>query len=374
MNFVTSFGDRTGNKISLEVLFEDYIPENLLYREKHLQEIQFYLLQYKTKRTPDLLLIGPPATGKTLTIRYLLKDLPADHAKKILYAVAEDTTYKTLLSIARAQNISIPERGLGLDEVMNTTFAQLEKQGITTVVIDEANRIEDTGINDLAYRFSRGKISSICISNSMMFRKKITDVSALSSYLPSNIYFQPYTTEETRCILENRLTESNSVGYIDNECIAYISALVAQKNMDLRYAITLLRKTLEHCIMNKQNKATVDIIKEVEKSLDADYVYTVLEKLKPPQWLLLKIITAKKNDTISSIFANYNSAAIMYGTRPLSKTILRENLRILETCGYITTNRKSRGYSKGVEWCVEPNPELSGERIGQIVENLLRNE
>ena len=81
---------------SLEVLAHDYLPPRLLCRETEYGELAMELkLMMSGFPPPKMILLGPPGTGKTVTIKKVLSDLRVPYA----YVVAESSAFKTLVAL-----------------------------------------------------------------------------------------------------------------------------------------------------------------------------------------------------------------------------------------------------------------------------------
>src|SRR3989338_8983604 len=66
-----------------EVFYPDYLPEEMLHREKELREIVFNLKGVENRnRPPSIVIHGPPGTGKTSVVRYVIKELK-EYTKRV---------------------------------------------------------------------------------------------------------------------------------------------------------------------------------------------------------------------------------------------------------------------------------------------------
>src|SRR5271157_416568 len=66
------------------VLMPDYLPEVMTHRERQIEEVAYGLKGAAGgKKTENMLILGPSGTGKTSTVRYVLKQLQ-EYSQKVV--------------------------------------------------------------------------------------------------------------------------------------------------------------------------------------------------------------------------------------------------------------------------------------------------
>ncbi|MEW6070951.1 MAG: AAA family ATPase, partial [Candidatus Thermoplasmatota archaeon] len=177
-------------KYKLDVFDETYIPDRIKFRDDQIQRLKFYYDDYASTgaRVPDIALQGAPATGKTVCIKHVLSSFDSRH---ILYTVAQETTYKTLVTIGRQLDLRLPLRGLSVPELLDMVWEKLDERNIRVLALDDVDKVKDPHLEEIFYKFSRGDKALTVLTNYMLFKQRIRDVGVQSSYNPIRIFFPP---------------------------------------------------------------------------------------------------------------------------------------------------------------------------------------
>ena len=157
-------------------IFTDYIHltseltlDELVDREEQISKIWtelVYTLEHNLSGK-TFFLFGPPGTGKTETIKYILKKtiqwakLP--HAPKIAHfynnCAIYNTPYSIMRELCRSLKITIPQRGFSTEEAYTRFLEKLPSLQLNylIIILDEIDLLygNKKAGNDLLYKISR---------------------------------------------------------------------------------------------------------------------------------------------------------------------------------------------------------------------------
>ncbi|MDE1798252.1 MAG: AAA family ATPase [Candidatus Micrarchaeota archaeon] len=234
------------------VLRPEFMPDELLGREREMRELAGYLQEAARGRAPPAtLLIGPPGTGKTTTSKLLLKQLEEVSRKPLALYIncwETPTRFGILNALVIGLGDMLPRRGIAVDEVV----ARLNEIGrrqerIPIVVLDEADRLLASPAHEdrVLYDLSRAqealglKVGLIAISNDTALPVKL-DARVRSSLTNHRIDFAPYNPAQLKAILNERAGRAFRPGALDAEVVPLCAAVGAKAGGDARVSLHLL--------------------------------------------------------------------------------------------------------------------------------------
>src|SRR3989339_794375 len=120
------FGETSGDSKIIakpEVLAPDYLPEEILYRSTELQTIADSIKPLLRKQEMNNLFVyGKSGTGKTVSIRVLIKQL-REHSPNIIPVYVNCWENHTQMAVYNRINeeikLPLPRRGLATDEIFD---------------------------------------------------------------------------------------------------------------------------------------------------------------------------------------------------------------------------------------------------------------
>ena len=270
---------------NIEVLKDNYIPPELLFREKEkediLKEIRVF---FKTGIAPnDMFIHGPPSTGKTHMIKKIiqetnrfvdtLKEFKPDNMPegvenyKMIYTSFNNTTIRQ--GLGEILGMRLGRAGYTVMDVIYKIIDQ-EVEGTTTFVFDEIDKVKVTSnernpINTLISIIKRLRerrpdlpdISLIVIANKDI--TKYLELATKSVFIPKIIFFRNYKPEEIYKILEDRCKRAFVDGAITKKEIMHLTKKLAKVN-DLRFGLKTLIEASKIASMIGADRITVDII------------------------------------------------------------------------------------------------------------------
>lgn len=351
-------------------LSPDYVPRNLVHREFEIKQLLNYLrcmIDVPGKMSQKVLMIGPVGSGKTATSK-LFGSSFSEAARKRgvnlryihINCHKDRTQFLILTKIAKNLIDGFPDRGLSTQELLNIIYEKLndEKEYIL-LTLDEVDyfiRIGgETSIYDLLrvsdeYLNKPQRISFILIARDASFIP-LLDHATQSVLMRNIIRFKPYTAEQLRDILIERVREAFYENVVSNEVICNI-AEVSAKTGDARYALELLWRAAK--IAEIEGKRTVSL-ENVRMAISMIHPNVREEEMnalsKHEKLLLLSIVKClKKNEqqyvSIGEVEKMYKIICEEYNVEPRAHTKIWEYIQNLRNIGLIYTkimNLESKG-------------------------------
>jgi|Deesub1362B_J571_1020462.scaffolds.fasta_scaffold05539_3 cell division control protein 6 len=223
----------------------DFLPDVLLHREQQMNQLVANLMPALRGSSPvHTLCLGPPATGKTSTILYVLSQLGEDVEKVYLRCPAIGTIYKILARIfEKVCNHQAPQTGLSHIKLYEKIMERLDRPLI--VVLDDINFISTGVVNDLLYLLLKSpeeygvKIGIVAAATDIKFPLSLSpEVGAVFHY--SAIYYSLYGNKEIWDILRWRVEKGFVAGAFSDGAFERVVELASEAG-DLRLGMYLLR-------------------------------------------------------------------------------------------------------------------------------------
>jgi len=325
---------------SPEVFSFAYVPEEIVERGEtsRLYNEASKFINYGIPN--NILLIGPPGSGKTVTLNYVrqqLKELKPN--LMVSYVNCSDKTASTIMNIL-AQNLS--RKKLSEEQQIISFLSQLT--GNILIVLDEI----DKGINlrHLLYSLSRPaeilenfkySISLILVSNDLNWDDSL-DLAVRSSLQSTRISFENYSKNDIIKILTGRA----KVGFNDENCINQkllekIAETVSEKyHGDCRIAIKILLYSAQSA--ESKNRETIeehDIEVGVPKAIK-DIEKDKLSRLSNRDFLALYAIQQSLDKTVEGVYNKFlELIPLCIDIKPVKETMFHHILEYLDTHGLI---------------------------------------
>lgn len=266
------FDDVSGSSIirSEQLLTPESPPPNIVGREREIHSIRDAVHPLTEGKTPDNLLVyGPPGSGKTVCVDHVLDALENETGVKTVRINCWQ--YRTRPSLLTELLIQLgypaPRKGKPVDTLLKLIGTWLDKNRSVAVALDEFDRFEDKAeiIYDLHIlsQQSENKLGLILISN-LPPEEFLLDSRSRSRLNCRSIKFQPYTSEELRKILNDRIKKAFEPGTVQPEVIETIADEVAESDGDCRDAIERLRQAGRKASQEGVSELTSQILKKIE--------------------------------------------------------------------------------------------------------------
>ncbi|WUR04782.1 origin recognition complex subunit 1 (ORC1) [Vairimorpha necatrix] len=258
-------------------------------REQEFKTLQLKIRKFLTDESnSNIFISGVPGSGKTHTIKQVLKDLNQDY----IYLNAghlklKSLIYKEIFNKLKCQKSKKTDNLFSL----RNHFMTCKTQHI--LIIDEIDLLTNKSqsflynLTDFAY-LENTKILLICISNTMNLPEKFLESKVCSRFGKNRVDFKPYTHVKLKKILSSNYKDVNIYD------VELISRRVASIFGDVRKAFSLVENIKES--------------KEMTKLINKSFLpvgYMILPNLSKYQKILLNIVLHSEDFSISTIFKNF---------------------------------------------------------------------
>ncbi|MEX2191972.1 MAG: AAA family ATPase [Nitrosarchaeum sp.] len=359
-------------------------PSKLISRVNEVEKIVHFISDYKQQQVVPLVSIyGRSGTGKSTLVKYV-----CNYITEVELCFANLRKAKTVFgtinlilnqldqpSLASAQGMN-----LGLEKIRETILntMKLKDKKLFVLALDEFDVIfydKRGNPSDFVYKLvemvaelkEKGCLAMIfTISNNILSDYDLDD-RVRSRIGNSEIFFKPYTKEETLEILQQRSEEAFGKK-IDDKVLEECAKISYLEHGDARRAVDLLRVSAE--IAAKENKEiSAEHIKNASKQLQKDRLGEVISNLAYHSKVIALVLAAKTYalddewHTTKSIFDRYTK---YLNIEPVGYRRFSELLNDLENSGLLVSKTGSKGH-KGYksEFALVVDPEIVGELIAK---------
>lgn len=379
-----------------EVLSPHYIPENLLFRERQMDEIVKSLTpSLKGERGRNLFVYGKTGTGKTSCVKHIvdrIKNLTVVRAK-ICYINCRiyNSRYRVLYKIISDYLPLYAKRGYGIVDIYEKIINWIDEDGKKLIVVlDEIDVIKD--LDDLIYTLTRansdiksGGITIVGISNKISFKEEL-DPRSLSTLYENELVFPPYNSNELASILKDRVDIGFKKNVVDPAAINLAAAIAAKESGDARLALKIISKAGELVDENGGGTITPKEITEASRFAEEDIAYELVNTLPEHQKLIIYAISllsiqgsrykrlSDEKDTYlfsGDVYSKYSSISQSLEKEPKSSRWYRKYIVDLEMQGLISTYESGkgiRGHTKLIKLAYPP------EKMKETIEKTLAKE
>ena len=359
-------------------------PEKIVSRVNEVEKIVRYISDYEQQQTVPLVSIyGRSGTGKSTLVRYVCNYFPEiklcfvnlRKAKTVFGTINLILNELDQPSLASAQGMN-----LGMEKIRESilTITTLEKKKLFVLALDEFDVIfydKRGNPSDFVYKLvemqaelkSKGCLAMIfTVSNNVLSDYDLDD-RIRSRIGNSEIFFKPYTKEETLKILQQRSEEAFGKK-IDEKVLEECAKISFLEHGDARRAVDLLRVSAEIAAKEKKD-LLVKHVKDASKQIQKDRVEEVISSLSHHSKLICLVLASKTfgldkmQHSTMSIFEKYKEYV---QSEPVSYRRLSELLKDLENTGLIISDTRSNG-QKGYrsEFQLVVDPRIVGEMINK---------
>ena len=352
-----------GSKIfkNKNVLFHDYIPDNLPFRESQINRLaKIFSSLIRGEKGSNIFVYGKPGTGKTAVIRYVLgrfkrfiEEKGIDIHSSYVNCRLAGTEYRVLLSIGQDIGITLPFTGLSVEEAMSRILHKIESDRIPFLIVFDEIDVLITRYGDkilysltrIGYDRSYVPYIIVGVSNDLRF-KEYLDPRVLSSLGEEEIIFKPYTASELEVILRERSRLAFKESSIDNAAIKLAAALSAAEHGDARKALDILRIAGEIAEERGDDMVTEEHVRDAYSRIDVERVNEVIRTLPLHSKLIILSLIKVGGGSIqtSKLYLSYKQLCGRLGEKPLSYRRFHGLITELSLLGLV--NRRIYNYGR----------------------------
>lgn len=250
----------------------DYVPEQFNFRETQMRELAFQIKPgLRGGRPLNTICRGLPGTGKTTSVKKLFTEIEETTKKLIpihINCQIDNTKFAIFSQIYRKLSGHLPPAsGTSFKQVFDAIARILAKEEqVLLVALDDANYLlYENEINKVLYTLLRSheaypgtRVGVIVIVSDMdVDMGKEVDARVSSVFRPTEIYFPPYTIDESRTIIGERVMQGLYPGCL-SQAMFDLVVEQTQKSGDLRVGVDLLKRAT----LNAEKRASRVIERE----------------------------------------------------------------------------------------------------------------
>ncbi len=314
----------------------DYQPKLVPYRENETQHIATCikpLFQQRSGR--NLFIYGSPGIGKTAAVKHVLQELEEqtdDIEPLYINCWSHNTTFKVFLELCHIMGYKFTQNKRS-DELFTILKQMLNKKG-TVIVFDEIDKVEEY---DFLYNLLEGIYRKVIIlvTNSREWLAEL-DNRIRSRLMAEQLEFRPYSCEETKGILKQRIDYAFAKGSWESDAIE----LAAQKTFDMkdiRRGLFLLKEAGGAAEEKGSKKVSKEHVEEAFKKIDAFSIKDSAD-LESDSRFILEIVKNNTGKKIGDIYRAYQAA----GGKALYKTFQRR-IGSLEKAKFVIVEKVAGG-------------------------------
>lgn len=315
------------------VLLPEYVPDELLHRERELQAIADSVKPLVTRRTPqNLFIYGPSGCGKTTCVKYIMKQL-AEHSSAVLLVYVNCWQNPTQLAvynrIVEEMRLPLPRRGLAADEIFDRIlqFTKNYRKPVL-LVLDEMDGLRH---DELLYSVARSNeqrltFGIIGISNNKALLAGL-DPRIRSSLRFSDMEFRQYSEEQLFSILRFRAERALAPGSFDERLLQ--KTVRSVEGGSARLAIERLWKAAKHAEKAGRQKI---MLQDLEDAISQEPVFKLPElQLSSEEMLIVELLKAGGTLQSSELYDRFLKKV------PRTKRQIRNYLDLLEKKGVVVS-------------------------------------
>jgi len=318
---------------NVDALDPQFVPKIVPFREEQQRAIEYAILPlFSDRNGKNLVLHGLPGVGKTVACKKVLQELE-DKTDEILPLYVncwqKNTSYKVALSICEQLGYRFTQNKK-TDELFDDVVKLLNKKK-AVFVFDEIDKAEEF---DFLYTLLEEvyRKAIILLTNFKSFLDELDD-RIKSRLLPELVEFKPYTLDETKGILKQRVEYAFHPNVWETDAFLEIAKKSAELK-DIRAGIQLLKDAGDKAEMKASRKVTPEHASEAIQKLEEMGVKGSTDLLDDDK-VMMETIKKHSNTRIGELYREYQDA----GGDKTYKTFQRR-MKNLEEQGYVALTRQ----------------------------------
>lgn len=254
-----------------------------LCRDADLRVMATFLSEiFRAGQARNLFIHGKPGTGKTVCIRHLLNEVnrhATETNTKVTTAYVNAgrtrTPYYTMLEIIKELGLNVPDAGWQMFR-LKQAFERLLNEKSVVLALDEVDSIIFKEKEPLVYYLNRQpKTTLILISNKVEDATQLPQ-RALSTLQPQLFKLEPYTLEEAKKILADRVKHAFQPNVLSDELLSIV-AETASHTGDIRLGFSILLSA--GLVAEVAGKSTIDA-EDIQSAVESETRLEMLRKIE----------------------------------------------------------------------------------------------
>jgi len=313
-----------------EHVFEiDYVPETFKHRDEQTRSLTYALRPaVRGSRPLNVLIRGPPGTGKTTAVQKLFDEVGAQTSEVRTIRVncqVNATRYSVFSRLFEGCfDYEPPSSGISFKKLFGQIAEKLvDEDRVLVVALDDVNYLfYENEASDTLYSLLRAheeypgaKIGVVVISSDPALDViEALDSRVQSVFRPEDIYFPVYDQPEIVDILDERVRRGFNDGVITRETLERVAELTADSG-DLRVGIDLLRRaglTAEMRASRTVDREDVETAYEKSKYISLS---RSLSNLTDTERTLLTVIAHNDGDQAGDVYEAFQAETDLGYTR-----------------------------------------------------------
>ena len=312
-----------------------FIPKLVPYREKEQRTIASCikpLFQEKTGR--HIFVYGQPGVGKTVACRHLLREIEGetdDIAPVYINCWKHNTAYKIVIEICDQMDFKFVQNKK-TEELFRWIKQNLNKKSVV-FVLDEADKLEDLDFLYMILEEIERK-AIILITN---YKEWVNEVEERikSRLMPEMIEFRPYSHEETKGVLKQRMEYAFQPNVWDSSAFDIIAKKAADMQ-DIRTGLYLMKQAGLIAEDKSSRKITIEHAQLALEKIK-DFTIKNLDELATDEQLILDLVKTNSGKRIGDFFKLYqeNGGNLVYKSfqRKIDKLEKNRFIAVEKTAG-----------------------------------------
>ena len=314
----------------------EFVPKVVPFREGEQREVVNSVKPLLLSHTGrNIIIHGPPGVGKTVAVKHVLKELEESDWDINLFYIncwKKNTTYKVMLELCEQLDFKFTQNKK-IDELLRVVKGLLTGRG-AVLVFDEIDKAEDY---DFLYLLTEELYhkSIILITNHKEWIATIDD-RIRSRLMPGVIEFKPYTLEEVRGILKERVKLAFQEGVWEDSLVEEVCRITHKFN-DVRLGLFLLREAAMGAELESSPRIKRAHLDKAISRINS-FMVKADSQLGDQSKEVLDIIKENPNKKIGDIFLVYKEKGGSMSYRSFQRKI-----KSLSDNGFIETKRIGGG-------------------------------
>ncbi|WP_353634856.1 ORC1-type DNA replication protein [Halobacterium sp. NMX12-1] len=310
------------------VLEIDYVPEVFQHRESQLQTLQYALRPaVRGNRPLNVMVRGPPGTGKTTAVQKLFGELGGQHGVRTVRVNCQvDSTRYAVFSriFEEIFDYEPPSSGISFKKLFGQVAERIaDDEEVLVVALDDVNYLfyEDEA-SDTLYSLLRAhethsgaKVGVIVVSSDLDLDViENLDGRVQSVFRPEEAYFASYDRGEITDILRDRVEVGFREDAVPTTVLDRVAELTDEAG-DLRVGIDLLRRAGLHAESRASTTVELEDVEAVSEKAKNIHLSRSLRALSETERTLVETVADCDGEQAGDVYDAFNDRTDLGYTR-----------------------------------------------------------